>query len=175
MSLVPPWNYPWHVKASQKRKGSSSSHQFSGATVDGSEIPKNHLGCIYKTVWIMGWTTTNLIWLAGFLNHQHYGRIVPVLGGKMFVWGIWPSFSSTTFRWKQSWLSLGVFRSAGRSVSRRPKWKLRLSKVWDPQTTQFGWYHSGNFYENTSTTQVGFFHVWYQEKTKNHSYSTIEI
>ena len=41
-------------------------------TVDGSEIPNNHLGCKKNPV-NSGISTTNLNWLAGFLNHQQYG------------------------------------------------------------------------------------------------------
>ena len=59
-------------------------------TVDGSEIPNNHLGCI-KTLKIPGYTT-NLNWLAGFLNHQTYWCI-NTMGSP------WPSSSILSRCW----------------------------------------------------------------------------
>ena len=64
-------------------------------TVDDSEIPNNHLGKIFIYIYIqyiyiytvyiyiqyiynlgkMGKITTNLYWLAGFLNHQQYEHL----------------------------------------------------------------------------------------------------
>ena len=40
-----------------------------GATVDGSEIPNNHLWDVKKTLWKMGYTT-NLNWWSPDLSHQ---------------------------------------------------------------------------------------------------------
>ena len=89
---------------------------------------------MYKTLWIMGWTTS-LNWLAGFLNHQQYfsfqAEEFPFWVGKCLFEAFDPPFPARHFdESSPGWASVlrVFFWSAGRSVSRRPKWKLRLSR-----------------------------------------------